>query len=200
MNVVCQRLWWRISFGLSFLLIELNADGSKKWRSESHWRSTDSKHVWSSSTNSRQCSFYSRGNTGPLLHPILSYHFTCYGSCCCWPSNGTVIRYHALVTFSTETLFSWSMQALVVTTLGGDNMGQRVDNLTSTEDLKRFYLQVRYLFLDLVHVFLMSCYLFVWCKLDHNIAVGCRSTNNLVARKKLALVTEFRYLSFLVPF
>lgn len=32
-------------------------------------------------------------------------------------------------------------QALVVTTLGGDNMGQRVDNLTSTEDLKRFYLQ-----------------------------------------------------------
>ncbi|KAG0575011.1 hypothetical protein KC19_VG310800 [Ceratodon purpureus] len=32
-------------------------------------------------------------------------------------------------------------QALVVTTLGGDNMGQRIDNLTSTEDLKRFYLQ-----------------------------------------------------------
>lgn len=32
-------------------------------------------------------------------------------------------------------------QALVVTTLGGDNMGQRLDNLTSTEDLKRFYLQ-----------------------------------------------------------
>lgn len=35
-----------------------------------------------------------------------------------------------------------------MTTLGGDNMGQRVDNLTSTEDLKRFYLQVRYSFLD----------------------------------------------------
>ena len=45
------------------------------------------------------------------------------------------------------------MQALVVTTLGGDNMGQRLDNLTSTEYLKRFYLQVRWFLLDLVHVF-----------------------------------------------
>ncbi|KAJ7530318.1 hypothetical protein O6H91_15G089000 [Diphasiastrum complanatum] len=32
-------------------------------------------------------------------------------------------------------------QALAVVTLGGDNMGQRLDNLTDVEDLKRFYLQ-----------------------------------------------------------
>lgn len=34
------------------------------------------------------------------------------------------------------------MQTLAVATLGGDDMGQRIDNLTNTEDLKRFYLQV----------------------------------------------------------
>lgn len=54
-----------------------------------------------------------------------------------------VIRRHSLVALCSETHFLVFMQALVVTTLGGDNMGQRVDNLTSTEDLKRFYLQVR---------------------------------------------------------
>jgi polyribonucleotide nucleotidyltransferase len=30
---------------------------------------------------------------------------------------------------------------LAVTTLGGNTMGQRIDNLTEVEELKRFYLQ-----------------------------------------------------------
>lgn len=38
-------------------------------------------------------------------------------------------------------IFKCLLKALAVATLGGDQMGQRVDNLT-TEDLKRFYLQV----------------------------------------------------------
>lgn len=38
--------------------------------------------------------------------------------------------------------FTVILQALAVVTLGGDDMGQRIDNLTNTEDLKRFYLQV----------------------------------------------------------
>lgn len=37
--------------------------------------------------------------------------------------------------------FKILLKALAVATLGGDQMGQRIDNLT-TEDLKRFYLQV----------------------------------------------------------
>ncbi|CAK9275031.1 unnamed protein product, partial [Sphagnum jensenii] len=49
---------------------------------------------------------------------------------------GLLPRAHGSVLFTRgET------QTLAVATLGGDDMGQRIDNLTNTEDLKRFYLQ-----------------------------------------------------------
>jgi hypothetical protein len=41
-----------------------------------------------------------------------------------------------------QSILWMGMQTLAVATLGGDDMGQRIDNLTNTEDLKRFYLQV----------------------------------------------------------
>lgn len=87
--------------------------------------------------------------------------------------------------------FSWSIQALVVTTLGGDNMGQRVDNLTSTEDLKRFYLQVRCLFLDLVQpLFLFRAMLARIIKLQTSI-VGNTSINNLSLHRNKKICITF---------
>jgi len=102
---------------------------------------------------------FTRGETqvpeSPLLHPILVFILHVNAPAVVDRLTEHFFARHPPVASSTEISFSWSMQALVVTTLGGDNMGQRVDNLTSTEDLKRFYLQVRYLYLGLAHVFLM---------------------------------------------
>lgn len=50
--------------------------------------------------------------------------------------------------------FKCLLKALAVATLGGDQMGQRVDNLT-TEDLKRFYLQVRTMSLSILPWFVI---------------------------------------------